>query len=632
MATSSDLESFDFLASLEFSLSELPTEEILMPWEQGVWKDLFKPPSEVTEPALLFRRPVFKMNPALEEPAIEPAAKRSKPVVRLVSGWADIIKSGEDICWQDQKEAKMQTALKRWLDVTLRFPDTIELKVMLQQQLNVQAQLRMIRNLLWRKAPGTLLKRVNSFCRYMAFLGDACIPFPGSEDSLYQFMVSQQLQNVPSTRLSGVMEALRFVEHVVGVAELRALTSSKRCIGAAATKSQGPRRQASPFTVQELCTLHGIVMDESRNIWDRIFSGSVLVAVYSRSRWNDLQHSTSMIEDRDNGGQLIYLEFIIDEHKCVGSSVFRNSHRHAVAPCAGVVFDVWAEKWLSLRTSMDLVVGPSPVMPAPNVSGAPTSRPLSTAEMKLWVRQLLESSGHSLEFRRITSHSCKTSMLSYCAKFGIEWTDRMVLGGHVSHLKSVIIYSRDSLALPLQKMANMLRAIRDGSFQPDNTRSGRFVEVEGSRYAGSSRSWNLVGEGTGQTASEVISAEVSDAAPIVVSEDEDVKLESGTVPPFAVDDGESDSSDDDLDLTSSSSDEEAAEECPSRRLVNVPKAPEGHRLVQHSKWKTLHLMADGYQSVMLCGRRATDSHSLETSQVRWDTPCCHVCWKKVRES
>jgi len=148
-----------------------------MPWEQGVWKDLFKPNSAITEPALLFRRPVFKMNRAVEETSSEPDAKRSKPVVRLVSGWADIIKSGEDICWQDQKEAKMQTALKRCLDVALRFPDTIELKVMLQQQLNVQAQLRMIRNILWRKAPGTLLKRVNSlyadtcpFWGMMAFL------------------------------------------------------------------------------------------------------------------------------------------------------------------------------------------------------------------------------------------------------------------------------------------------------------------------------------------------------------------------------------------------------------------------------------------------------------------------------
>ena len=626
----SDSDSFDFLACLESSLSELPTEEILMPWEQGVWKDFFKAPAGITEPAMHFRRPVFKINPALEETVTEPDAKRSKPVVRLVSGWADIIKSGEDVCWQDQKEAKMQTALKRWLDVTLRFSDTIELKVMLQQQANVQAQLRLVRNLLWRKAPGTLLKRVNSLCRYMSFLGDAGIPFPGSEDVLYQFMVAQQLQNVPGTRLSGVMEALRFVEHVMGVAELRTLTSSKRCIGAASTKFQGPQRQASPFTVQELCTLHGIVVDESRNIWDRIFIGSVLVAVYSRSRWNDLQHSTRMIQDRDTDGRLIFLEFTIDDHKCVGSSVFRNSHLHAVSPCLGVVDDGWAEKWLACRDIMELVVGPSPVMPAPNISGAPTSRPLSTAEMKLWVHQLLEASGHNLESRRITSHSCKTSMLSFCAKFGIEWTDRMVLGGHVSHLKSVIIYSRDCLALPLQKMSNMLMAIRDGTFQPDNTRSGRFVEADGSCGAGSNTSWNLIGEGIGRMACVEKPVIVSDAAPIVVSDDEDVKDESGSMPPFAFGEEDIASSDDDLDLTSSSSDEEAAEECPSKRLVNVPKAPDGHRMVQHSKWKTLHLMADGYQTVLLCGRRATDSHSLETSQVRWDTPCCHVCWKKVR--
>ena len=173
----SDLESFDFLACIEASLSDLPNEEILMPWEHGVWKDLFKAPAGIMEPALSFRRPMFRINPAVEEPSVEPEAKRSKPVIRLVSGWADIIKSGEDICWQDQKEAKMQMALKRWLDLTLRFPDTIELKVMLQQQPTVQAQLRMIRNLLWRKAAGTLLKRVNSLCRYMAFLDEVGGPF-----------------------------------------------------------------------------------------------------------------------------------------------------------------------------------------------------------------------------------------------------------------------------------------------------------------------------------------------------------------------------------------------------------------------------------------------------------------------
>ena len=38
---------------------------------QGVWKDLFKPNSAITEPALLFRRPVFRMNRAVEEPSLE---------------------------------------------------------------------------------------------------------------------------------------------------------------------------------------------------------------------------------------------------------------------------------------------------------------------------------------------------------------------------------------------------------------------------------------------------------------------------------------------------------------------------------------------------------------------------------
>jgi len=464
----------------------------------------------------------------------------------------------------------------------------------------------------------------------MAFLGEVGVPFPGSENHLYQFMESQQLQNVPSTRLAGVMEALRFVEHVMGVEELKILTSSKRCIGAAATRCQGPQRQASPFTVQELVTLHSIVIDEARNIWDRIFCGSVLVAVYSRSRWTDMQQSSEMIQDRDITGQLAFLEFIIDDHKCVGSSVFRNSHLHAVAPCLGVVDDSWAEKWVACRSSMELVVGSSPVMPAPNVSGAPTSRPLSTAEMKLWVHQLLQANGHTLEPRRITSHSCKTTMLSFSAKFGIEWTDRMVLGGHVSHLKSVITYSRDSLARPLQHMANMLKAIRNGSFQPDNTRSGRFVDTDFSDREMSEKSWNLVDSFAEQEVARNAGPVAVGSEPIVVSDEEDIKqeMDGATLPTLREE--AVDSSEDDLDLTSSSSDEEAAFDCPSKRLVSVPKPPEGHRLVQHSKWKTLHLMADGYQTVMMCGRRATDSHTLETLQVRWDTPCCHVCWKKVK--
>ena len=156
--------------------------------------------------------------------------------------------------------------------------------------------------------------------------------------------------------------------------------------------------------------------------------------------------------------------------------------------------------------------------------------------------------------------------------------------------------------------------------------------MAGSNCEGSNNSWDLLDDSREDLPSAGKVVVGLDSAPIVVSDDDDIKEESGDMPPVSLGGEESNSSDDDLDLTSSSSDEEAAAECPSNRLVNVPKAPEGHRLVQHSKWKTLHLMADGYQTVMMCGRRATESHTLETSQVRWDTPCCHVCWKKVKSS
>ena len=370
----------------------------------------------------------------------------------------------------------------------------------------------------------------------------------------------------PSTRLSGVMEALRFVEHVMGVGELKVLTTSRRCVGAAATKCQGPKRQASPFLVQELKTLHAVVIDEARNIWDRIFLWKCVgSSLFTQSVVLILQQSSKMILDRDASGQLAFLEFIIEEHKCVGASVFRNSHLHAVAPCLGVVDDSWAEKRLMCRSSMDLVVGASPVMPAPNISGAPTSRPLSTAEMKLWVHQLLQFDGHTLESRRVTSHSCKTTMLSFSAKYGIEWTDRMVLGGHVAHLKSVITYSRDSLARPLQLMANMLQSIRNGRFQPDNTRSGRFVEQTSDEYEASIKSWNLIDNSDEPSGAAVAIPVVVNSEPVVVSDDDEAKEEVGDTPGSFAGVEEVDSSDDDLDLTSSSSDEEAADGCPSNR-------------------------------------------------------------------
>ena len=72
-------------------------------------------------------------------------------------------------------------------------------------------------------------------------------------------------------------------------------------------------------------------------------------------------------------------------------------------------------------------------------------------------------------------------MLSFLAKFGASIPDREILGGHTGRMKSVLTYSRDSLASPLRVLNNMLERIRQGSFDPNATRSGMMkadVKVE----------------------------------------------------------------------------------------------------------------------------------------------------------
>ena len=629
------MNEFDFTKCLEDSLNQLPSSDILLPWEQGVWKDIFKQQTLCIDPTHKLTRPVFHETPGVPLAEVPEENKRRKTVVKLVSGWVDIVRPGADVHWEEECEAKMQVALKRWLEACLMMPLAVGLRQLLDQQVDVQSQLRLMRNLLWRKAPATLIKRVNSLFRYLNGLKEAHVDFPGSESDLYQFLLYQQDQNVSPSRLEGVLESLRFCQHVLDIPELAELTSSRRCAGAAASKRGGPKRQASPFTVAELQTLHRMVCSNEENLWDRIFAGSVLLMVYTRSRWTDLQRAETMILDRDDAGLLQFVECTISSHKCVQSAVFRNVFLHAVAPCEGVVADDWAEQWISCREGMMIEVGKLPLMPAPNTSGAATRRPLSTEEMKLWTIHLLEKAGHDLTGRKISSHSCKCTMLSYAAKFGMAWDDRLVLGGHVGHLKSPITYSRDALARPLRLLSELLADIRIGRFQPDQTRSGRFVELPSTtaETPEANLGWEVIGS-TSNANPGGVDVGVSEgelAQPVVISDEEQVKSELPVVsgPSDVVEDLDT-SSCDALGNTSSSSDESAGADCPAQRLVRPPSAPEGYSLIQHSKFKTLHLLPEGHDRILACGRSKSKFHVSVDLMVRWDTPCCHFCWKKIR--
>lgn len=603
-----------------------------LPWEAGFWQNFFEPQDPQKNPLDNFK---VASIPALlgVSSETEQPSKRVRTSASLRQSWHSIVRADVELTWIDKREADFQVSLKRWLDVLLSLPDDLSIVFQLREMASVSDQLRMLRDIFHKKAPQTLLKRVRSFLRFVDHCKTSGLIFPGSGLDLYNFMQEFRNNGHPTSRLQGVMQALNFVQHVLGVEELAEHTTSRRCLGASGAKNGGPRKQASPFAVADLEVLREILSDESNETWDRMLAGMVLCAIYTRSRWTDLQQAESLYCDYDGFGEMAYLEFRINEHKCKWSSAFRNSFMPATCPAVGVTSDNWAAVWITVRNELGVDYGRGfPTMPAPTADGKPSSRPLSTEEMKHWTRMLLTKNGRGLGERNITSHSCKCTLLSWLAKHGEAWEDRQVLGGHVSFLKSAITYSRDSMARPLRILENLLYNVRTGFFRPDETRSGRFSQLpvecndpdsdlQQALFGCDveSMGWEFPDETTQDEQHEEFEA-VARPETILVSDDEDI--------PIKDEDDDQDDSGSSQHETSSSSDEEAAALSGARRVLPSPNIPACLKLIQHRKLRTLHCMERSHQHILLCGRRAVPERYGQVDEVRFDTPLCHMCWRK----
>ena len=78
--------------------------------------------------------------------------------------------------------------------------------------------------------------------------------------------------------------------------------------------------------------------------------------------------------------------------------------------------------------------------------------------------------------QRLGMHSLKILLLSWLAKAGISLEVRNLLGYHSSGAaESSLLYARDALAGPLRELHTVLIHVRSGRFDPDETRSGRWM-------------------------------------------------------------------------------------------------------------------------------------------------------------
>ncbi len=220
--------------------------------------------------------------------------KKLKSRVKEIGSWVDIIKNVEEETWQEQTEAVRQCALKRWCEILKHLPNNFAVVQDLLTLPDVGLQLRFVQDLLASRAPQTMLKRANSF-QLLSVLAVAGITFPPKRMQLYQVMCAERDGGAPASRLQSFMESLRFGQYVLGLKELDDLTSSPICNSVCKKFMDHGRKQASPFKVSELVLFHQILEDVTRDRWDRLMSGMILLATYSRSMWSDIQHGHRLV-------------------------------------------------------------------------------------------------------------------------------------------------------------------------------------------------------------------------------------------------------------------------------------------------------------------------------------------------
>ena len=605
------LDNLDFAKAVDSCFKFLESKPIQLPWESKAWRPIFQPDFDFMDD--------FNMGsiyrPSLPGPLVEHSVQKKiklSPPVVLSSNFSRAVVKHPEETWRDKRDSELQTGLKRWLTCILAWDPSEKVVQELQQCASISDGLSLLRDYMGTKAPATLYKRVNSLG--ILFQHVKLHDFPCSEPQLYQALCSIRNAGCKPSRIKGIVEAITFCRFVFDIVKLHECVNSRRCLGVARGLPSDLPCQAAPLTVLQLVELHRIVK-EADDPWDRVFAGSVLFCVYSRSRWMDFQHGSELKLEYTEGA-IRYVSCKVSTHKTMHASAFRFRFLELCAPAVGVVDSDWIGFWMKSRDEVG-ILEEHPPMPAPTAEGKPTVRPIGTDECGTWLRLLLKLNPvASQNDVRITSHSCKCTVLSYAAKRGLPHDERLVLGHHAHQGRMADVYARDAEARPLRMMEDLLSEIRQKKFFPDESRAGRLVHDSATDSVRHSFPFESLAGPAGE-------------AHVVKQQLDEPGWECISVASSESERPASDVQSEHVTTDSSSDESEQMPEPPApARLFRPPSPPEGCHFLQHGKSKTLHIIQDQNVRILECGRQVTNAYTRDF-QTRWDSSVCSNCLKHV---
>lgn len=496
-------------------------------------------------------------------------------------------KSSDTRLWEERLSWERKCACKKWCTLILQNIRAWDIGVKSFESGPLQyakgGLMESVIDALSGKASSTLHNRANHLIKYAKFWNDQGIDaFPIHEHMVYSYLKSRD-DFAPSAPRS-LLVSLSFGYHVLGLVGGDLAVKSSRVRGIS-TKFYCDRKklvQKPPLTVAQIIELEKIVHSTSKTDKDRIAAGFFLMLVFGRLRFSDGMQINAMTLDCVFGGTrpLGYLECTASKTKTSITLERKVRHLPIAIPLVSFADPCWVFTWLELRAKANLEAKENvPLLPAPHVDGRWSGLPLQVGSGGDWLRSLLNLSQH--DANRPATHSCKASLLSMAAKWGMNHGHRRFLGYHSKGSdQSMLVYSRDAMAAPLRSLDDMIAQIRESKFKPDETRSGFFPERSQS----------------------------SEASP----------------PEATV----SDSS----DSGSSGGEEETEDEFEEKVIAEVvgdwrPKLVEGQTFARHSRSRCIHALIGEGGTHFKCGRPVTTNYEHLTSPPKFMHPACNGCFK-----
>ena len=466
---------WDALLSVALNVSACADSEvgdIKLPWELPAFEDIFQPREGMKEDdMLLLQDPAWALSEQMSESTADRAAKRQRVLTSVPDNALcfKVVRKTEGLSWQERRDNLLEKALSRWIYLISKWDEVCPELPICQPVMSctsVEKQKQVLCDWLHSKAPGTLLKRVNALLLFHRSMGWQ-VDVPYKEDVMYNYMSDSRAGGAKPSQLQSLREALIFVRHVLSVEQLEPIVRSRRCAGVTKGKRKS-RRKAPPLKVPELRRLHRLLGDENAQL-DRMFAGACLACAYMRARWGDFQQTVRFTVDCNPEGHPVYLEFQADVFKTMNAKFWNDEPAVWVAPALGVADRPWLDLWLGVRRELG-IESIEPPLPTPLVDGTASQAGVSTAEIGGWLRLVLPR-----DVEPLSAHSIKRTVLSYANKRGLGNTDKLILGHHCHQGKMADVYGDDYAARPLRLLEALLSDIRDGSFDPDASRAGRFV-------------------------------------------------------------------------------------------------------------------------------------------------------------